>query len=49
MVFDEDRPFHRAMEIVAHEEAAAQQEFAKLGNLRIGQSQWPTSTAYSHG
>jgi hypothetical protein len=30
-------PFHRAVEIVAHEEAAAQQEFAHGGGLRIGE------------
>jgi len=34
---DEDRPFHGAVEIVAHEKPAAQQELAEFGDLGIGQ------------
>ena len=33
----EERPLHRAVEIVAHEEAAAQQVFAHGGRLGVGQ------------
>ena len=35
--FDEDFPFLRAVEVVAHEEAAAQKVFAEAADLRVGQ------------
>ena len=38
-----------AVEIVAHEEAAAQQVLAQLFACASVSSQWPTSTAYSQG
>ena len=34
---DEDIPFVGAVEVVAHEEAAAQQVLAELGDLLLGQ------------
>ena len=46
---DEDIPLIGAVEIVAHEEAAAQQEIAQLGGLRVGQIPVPHFDAVEPG
>ena len=45
----EDLPLKRAVEIVHHQKSAAQQKFAELRRLLIGNRPMPTSTAYIAG